>query len=131
MLKKVSLASLGLAMQTYGDKLAEQQEVLCFISDMLMDTYASETVVLRAARANTSGERTSELQADAARVFVNDAATRVDVCARATLAAMTEGDALRTNLAAVRQLLKLVPGNTVAIRRTLADQAVEQAGYIF
>ena len=131
MLKKVGLATLGLALQTYGEKLSDQQEVLSFVSDILMDIYASESVVLRARNAADVAESTAALQADAASTFVNDAAARVEVSARSALAAMAEGDTLRTHLAAVRRLLKVTPVNTVALRRRLADRAVQQAGYIF
>ena len=71
------------------------------------------------------------LQADATRAFVSDAAVRIDAAARSAIAAMTEGDALRTHLAALRRLLKVNPLNTVAIRRRLADETVARAGYIF
>ena len=131
MFKRVALAALGLAMQTFGEKLSDQQEILSLISDILMDTYASESVVLRAQHAAVSGEGSAALHADAASGFVNDAAARIEVAVRSALAAMAEGDALRTHLAAVRRLLKVVPINTVEIRRRLADQAAQQAGYIF
>ena len=71
------------------------------------------------------------LQADATRAFVSDAAVRIETAARSAIAAMAEGDALRTHLAALRRLLKVSPVNTVAIRRRLADEAVTRAGYIF
>ena len=131
MFKKVALAVLGLAMQTYGTTLSDQQEVLTFSADILIDTFAAESVVLRSLQAAGAGSGTAELQADAARVEVNDAALRVDSAARSALAAMAEGDALRTHLAALRRMLKVTPINTVAVRRRLADRAVEQAGYIF
>jgi hypothetical protein len=44
---------------------------------------------------------------------------------------MAEGDSLRTLLAALRRLLKPVPLNTIALRRTLADVAVERLKYPF
>ena len=131
MFKRTALAALGLAMQTFGKQFSDQQEILSLISDILMDTYASESVVLRAQRAAVSGEGTAELHADAASGFVADAAARIEVSVRSALAAMADGDALRTHLAAVRRLLKVVPINTVQIRRRLADQAVQQAGYVF
>ena len=56
---------------------------------------------------------------------------RIEGAARSALAAMAEGDTLRTHLAALRRLLKLTPVNVVAIRRRLADETVERAGYIF
>ena len=131
MFKRVALAALGLAMQTFGEKLSDQQEILSLVSDILMDTYASESVVLRAQRAAVSAEGNAELHADAASGFVADAAARIEASVRSALAAMAEGDALRTHLAAVRRLLKVVPINTVQIRRRLADQALQQAGYVF
>ena len=68
---------------------------------------------------------------DAARVFVNDAAMRVEASAKQALAAMAEGDPLRTMLAALRRLLKATPVNTVALRRRMADAAVSHGGYPF
>ena len=47
------------------------------------------------------------------------------------LAAMAEGDTLRTLLAALRRVLKPAPVNTVAARRRIADAVVERKGYPF
>lgn len=131
MFKKAGLAVLGLAMQQYGDQLPDEQEVLSLTADVLIDAYAAESMVHRAQQADEGGASTAALQADAARAFVSDAAGRIDSAARSALAAMAEGDTLRTQLAALRRLLGVDPVNTVAIRRRLADQAVERAGYIF
>ena len=46
--KKVALMIIGTAMQTYGEKLTDQQEVLGYAADILIDTYAGESAVLRA-----------------------------------------------------------------------------------
>ena len=129
MFKKAGLAVLGLAMQTYGEKLTDQQEVLSLEADILIDTFAAESMVHRALGTGESGA--GALQADATRAFVSDAAVRIETAARSAIAAMAEGDALRTHLAALRRLLKVSPVNTVAIRRRLADEAVTRAGYIF
>jgi alkylation response protein AidB-like acyl-CoA dehydrogenase len=128
--KKTALMVFGLAMQTYGLKLADQQEVLINIADIMIDVFSAESAVLRAA-AQTDRTPRGALHADAARVFVNDAAMRVDASARQALAAMTQGDTLRTMLAALRRLAKFVPIDTVTLRRRLADEAVVRGGYIF
>ena len=62
-------------------------------------------------------------------MFVNDAAARIEACGRQALAAMAEGDTLRTMLAGARRLFKWTPINTVALRRRLADEAVARRGY--
>jgi hypothetical protein len=128
--KKVALMIVGTSMQTYGETLADQQEVLSFAADILIDTYAAESAVLRAQSAGTTDPRRAELHVAAARVFVHDAGLRVETNARSALAAMAEGDTLRTLLAALRRILKVSPVNTVALRRTLADAAVAEGKYV-
>jgi alkylation response protein AidB-like acyl-CoA dehydrogenase len=128
--KKTALMVFGLAMQTYGQKLADQQEVLMNIADVMIDVFSAESAVLRAVAVSGRTPHAS-LHADAARVFVNDASMRIDAAARQALAAMTQGDTLRTMLAALRRLMKFMPIDTVTLRRRLADESVVRGGYIF
>jgi len=124
-MKKVALMVLGTAMDKYREKLADEQEILLAAADILIDTYASESAVYRALAGG------SEVHQAAARLYVNDAASRVEASAKTALAAMAEGDTLRTLLAALRRLLKVTPINTVALRRLLADATVERRTYPF
>jgi alkylation response protein AidB-like acyl-CoA dehydrogenase len=128
--KKTALMVFGLALQTYGQKLGDQQEVLINAADIMIDVFSAESAVLRAL-AQPAGTPQAALHADAARVFVNDAAMRIDAAARQALAAMTQGDTLRTMLAALRRLVKFTPIDTVTLRRRLADEAVRRGGYVF
>jgi alkylation response protein AidB-like acyl-CoA dehydrogenase len=130
-LKKAALMMLGLAMQTYRDKLGDQQEVLMHLADILMEAFGAESALLRAAAASQANAPRAELHVAAVRIIINDGAMRIDVSARQALAAMTEGDTLRTMLAALRRLFKQVPVNTAALRRRLADETVTQGRYIF
>jgi alkylation response protein AidB-like acyl-CoA dehydrogenase len=127
--KKTALMVFGLAMQTFGAKLTDEQEVLMHLADISIDVFSAESAVLRAQAAAAATAPRAALQADAARVFVNDAAMRIDASARQALAATVDGDTLRTMLAALRRLLKVAPINTVAARRRLADATVERGGY--
>jgi alkylation response protein AidB-like acyl-CoA dehydrogenase len=126
--KKVALMVLGTAMQTYGQKLTDEQEVLCAAADILIDTYAAESAVLRAREAASRTD--AALHEAAARTFVNDATQRIQATATNALAAMAEGDTLRTLMAALRRVLKAQPINTVALRRLLADATVARDRYI-
>jgi alkylation response protein AidB-like acyl-CoA dehydrogenase len=128
--KKVALMVVGTAMQTYGDRLTDEQEVLSLAADIISDIYAAESALLRAQQAVATRSAAALLHEAAARVFVNDAAQRVEAAARSALAAMAEGDALRTLLAALRRVLKVSPVNTVALRRSLAAAAVARGGYM-
>ena len=122
--RKVALMVLGTAMQSYGAALQDEQEVLAYCADVLIELYAADSAVLRAAGAG------GDQHVAAARLFTADSAMRVDMAARSALAAMAEGDALRTLLAALRRVLKPAPVNTVALRRQLADAAVAGGRYI-
>jgi alkylation response protein AidB-like acyl-CoA dehydrogenase len=128
--KKVALMIVGTAMQTYGEKLTDQQELLGYAADIFIDTYASESATLRARQAASSGHAQAALHEAAARTFVNDAAQRIEMAARSALAAMADGDTLRTLLAALRRVLKVQPVNTVSLRRRLADSALATGGYM-
>jgi alkylation response protein AidB-like acyl-CoA dehydrogenase len=127
--KKAALMVFGVALQSYGQKLADQQEVLTHLADMLIDVYAADSAILRALAASRRSD--ADLHAAAARVFVNDAAFRLEASAKSGLAAMTEGDTLRTMLAALRRLFKMTPINTTILRRQLADAAVARGAYPF
>jgi hypothetical protein len=123
--KKVILLVAGTAMQRYGAKLEQVQEVLTYLADLLIDAYTAESAVLRAQSAGGA------LHQAAAQIFVNDAVARVEVAAKDALAAMAEGDMLRTLTAALRRLLKATPVNTVALRRQLAAALAERRVYPF
>jgi alkylation response protein AidB-like acyl-CoA dehydrogenase len=129
--KKASLMVLGLAMQTYRDKLADQQEVLLHMADMAIDTYAAESTVMRALAATEAGARNAPLHVDAARVFVNDAAMRLEASARQALPVMLEGDMLRTTISALRRLFRQMPIDAAGPRRRLADETVGRGAYPF
>jgi alkylation response protein AidB-like acyl-CoA dehydrogenase len=129
--KKTALMLFGVAMQTYGEKLTDEQEVLMHLADIAIDVFSAESATLRARAASDHHQAKAAFHVDAARVFVNDAALRIDASARQALAAMAEGDTLRTMLAALRRLLKVTPVNTVVMRRRLADETVARGGYPF
>jgi alkylation response protein AidB-like acyl-CoA dehydrogenase len=123
--KKVVLLVVGSAMQRYGDKLQDEQEVLSYIANIVIDTFAADSAVLRAQAAQSG----ADLHVDAATVYVQEAAGRIEMAAKSCLAAMSDGDMLRTQLAALRRLLKVTPVNAVALRRRLADRAVTKGAY--
>jgi alkylation response protein AidB-like acyl-CoA dehydrogenase len=128
--KKAALMVFGVALQTYGQRLGDEQEVLMHVADMLMDVYAADSAVLRGTAAQTLPAK-GPLHVDAARVFVSDASMRIEASGRQALAAMVEGDSLRTMLSALRRLFKMTPVNTAALRRRIADEAVARGSYPF
>ena len=130
--KKVALMTLGTAAQKYMMKLADQQEILMGVADIILDTYAMESAILRAQKlADSQGVAASERYIDMTRVFCNDAVGRIEGHAKNTLAAMSEGDELRTMLAALRRFTKLTPMNTVAARQRIAAAVIDANKYVY
>ncbi len=128
--KKIALMILGTAAQKYMTALSEQQEILLSAADIIIDAYAMETAILRAQKLSANGN--AENYTDIAAVFCNDAIQRVEMSAKNTLAAMSEGDELRTMLAALRRFTKNTsPINTVAARRRIADALIAANKYVF
>lgn len=130
--KKVALMVAGTAAQKYMMTLADQQEILIGIADIVIDIFAMESAVLRAQKmAAAKGEESSARYIDMAEVFCNDAIERVETNAKNTLAAMSEGDELRTLLAALRRFTKNTPINTVAARQRIADVLIKANKYAY
>jgi len=124
-MKSAALMVLASALEVHGEGLSDEQEVLSRAADIIIDVFASESVVFRAIAAG------SALHEASACVFVNDAAARVSVIARDALAAMRQGEDLRVALGALERLMKTVPINTVDLRRRLADAIVRRRMYPF
>jgi alkylation response protein AidB-like acyl-CoA dehydrogenase len=122
--KKALLFTAGAAIQKYGESIRDEQEILMRISDIIMEVFAMDTAIYRVMKKNTSTP-----QMDAMRTFVSDAMARVEFSARQVLAAVADGDTLRTQLAAFRRLLRWVPLNTVQLRRRIADFLIDNGRY--
>lgn len=130
--KKVALMVLGTAAQKYMQQLAEQQEILMGTADIIIDAYAMESAILRAQKlAARQGEAEAARYLDMTRVFCNDATERIAAHAKSLLAAMSEGDELRTLLAALRRFTKATPINTVAARQAIADVLIQANKYAY
>jgi hypothetical protein len=128
--KKTALMCLGTAVQKYQQALTDEQEILAHFADVAMETYALESALVRTQkRARVLGEDKALLQAAAVRAFAQDALDRIETSARRLLAAVDEGDTLRTYLAALKRFTRRETLNTVALRRQVADAINEAGGY--
>ncbi|MDD8017491.1 MAG: acyl-CoA dehydrogenase family protein [Bacteroidota bacterium] len=127
--KKIAVMTSGAAAQKYMDKLTDEQEVLAHISDIVMEVYAMESVLLRVKKHYASDDKPNELYVNIVRTFVNDAMARVEIYSRGILSAIAEGDMLRTYLTVLKRLMKYEPLNTVITKRAIADALIEKDRY--
>ena len=130
-MRKITLLTLGSAMQRFGEQIQEEQEVLMWAADLAIETYAADSAVARATQAVASGHRDADRHRQAALVAVHGSAHRAETTMREALPAVLEGDMLRTALAGARRFLKVPPTNLVPLRRALADAALAAQGYPF
>lgn len=130
--KKISLLVTGAAVQKYMMKLAEEQEILGLISDMVIQVFAMESALLRAMKTTERfGDERAQIQKTMVKVFVNDGFDRLEGFAKKALAAVAEGDTLRTQLSALKKLTRFTPVNTIALRREIADSVIKIGRYPF
>ena len=130
--KKMFLQAAGGAVQKFREKLAEEQEIVAALANIVMEIYAMESCLLRAQKAAaTRGQADSSVMIDAARVFISDAADRAEHEARRAIAAIHEGDMLTTQMAVLRRFAKRSAVDTVALRRRVAAAVQAQDRYPF
>ena len=131
--KKIALMVIGTAAQKYMMELQNQQEVLINAADIIMDAYQMETAILRAKKfADKNGEEAAGRYIDMAGVYCNDAIQRIEAKAKNTLAAISEGDEMRTLQVALKRFTKNnSPINTIAARQRIADTMIQANTYAF
>jgi alkylation response protein AidB-like acyl-CoA dehydrogenase len=130
--KKMFLQAAGGAVQKFREKLAEEQELIGALSNMVMEIYAMESCLLRAQKAAAAkGEAATQTMADAARVLIADAAERVEHEARRAVTAVNEGDMLTTQMAVLKRFGKRSPVDTIALRRGVAAAVQAQDRFPF
>ncbi len=130
--KKAALLMAGSAVQKYLQALSDEQEVIGVLSNLVMDVYAMESVLLRARK--KLGQGTPEACAadfDAARCYIYETADRIEFEARRALARIAEGDMLRSQLALLRRFLRHTPADTIELKRRVANRALELKRYPF
>jgi butyryl-CoA dehydrogenase len=129
--KKIGLFAAGIATQKYMQAIQDQQEIMGAIANMTIETYAIESAVLRAQKlATRNGEAGAANAIAMTRVYMAGALDRIESAARMVVAASSEGDMLRSQMAILRRLCKYEPFNTVALRQTIAQRVIEAGKYM-
>jgi alkylation response protein AidB-like acyl-CoA dehydrogenase len=130
--KKMFLQAAGGAVQKFREKLADEQELIAALSNIVMEIYAMESCLLRAQKAAAAkGESVMQTLIDAARVFIAEAAERVEHEAKRAITAVNEGDMLTTQMAVLKRFGKRAPVDTIALRRGVAAAVQAQDRYPF
>ncbi len=134
--KKLTLFAAGAATQRYMAAIAEEQEVMAAIADMIIEVFVMESTILRAekmvgrsASAGPGARPNAEIAVAMARIYAAKAMERVELSGRRVIAAVAEGDTLRTQMTILRRLAKHDPTNTIALGRQVAQHIVKAGKY--
>jgi alkylation response protein AidB-like acyl-CoA dehydrogenase len=128
--KKLTLFVAGSATQKYMQKIADEQEVMGALADMIMAVFTLESAVLRADKiATKQGNSASVIPVAMACIYAAQAMETIEKSARMVIAAVAEGDMARTQFAILRRLGKHDPADTIALRRQVATHQIKAGKY--
>jgi len=128
--KKLGLFAAGAATQKYMQAIQDQQEIMGAIADMVIEIYAMETALLRALKiVEQKSEADAALPIAMTRVYLSQSMEKIESAARRIIAAVADGDMLRTQLAILRRLSKHDPFNVIELRQQIAQKVIERGKY--
>lgn len=129
--KKAALMCAGAAVQKLMMKIEQEQEVLMYLADMVMDTFLAESALLRAMKMQAGNHEHATLAVDAARVLIADTADKVNHAGKNAVNAFADGDELRMMSLGLKRFTKTNSFNTKQARRSIAAKMVEKQRYFF
>ena len=128
-LKKSILLVSGVAALKFGPKIQAEQELLAWLADMAIDTFAYESALLRARKIQATG-KDAPMVRDLVDLMAVRTSQRLLQIGNEALARCSEGDDLRMQLAGLKRFTKLVePIDTAAARRRVAQVLLDNDGY--
>jgi len=128
--KKVILMTAGAAAQKLMKDLKEEQEILMHIADMLMQTYAFESAVLRTEKLTALNDGKPKAGTEAIlKILMHEANNTIINAAKEVIYAFADGDELKAMEMGIKRFTKLAPYNLKNARRTVAQLAVDHVGY--
>jgi alkylation response protein AidB-like acyl-CoA dehydrogenase len=131
-LKKSILITAGAAVQKLMMKIEGEQEILMNLADMAIETFNAESVLLRVMKmTEQNGEAATALQQDIMRVYLYDAADKVNKSGKDAINSFAEGDEQRMILMGLKRFTKAEPFNTKDARRRIADKMIATGKYTF
>jgi alkylation response protein AidB-like acyl-CoA dehydrogenase len=130
--KKAVLMAAGAAVQKLMMTLGKEQEILMNIANMTLDTFLCESIMLRVEKlVGIKGEAACSNHLDLMRVFINDAADRINLQGKEAINSFAEGDEQRMLLLGLKRFTKQSPYNTKEARRRIAKALIDSDKYCF
>ena len=130
--KKAILMVSGAAIQKFMQTLNDEQELLFNAANMIMDTYAIESVLLRVEKlVNKWGEEKASVYKDMLDVCLYDAASRINKEGVDAVNSFAQGDEQMALLMGMKRYTKVQPINVRITRRRIAEVLIAENKYCF
>jgi alkylation response protein AidB-like acyl-CoA dehydrogenase len=130
--KKAVLMIAGSAAQKLMMQLSKEQEVVMNISDMIIELYVAESVLLRVEKLMKSENSTKiSEQTDVLNVYLYDAADKLNKFGKDALNSFAEGDELKMMLMGLKRFTKQKPFNVKEARRRIATHLIAEGKYCY
>ncbi len=130
-LKKAILMVAGYAAQKYMQQLAQEQEVLMAVADMLIDTYVAESMLLRTQKLAQQRRPEAEEALAMTQAYLVDAQARAADAGRRAILHIAAGDERRLLLMGLKRFTKPLEVDTIALRRQIAQRLIQAGKYCF
>lgn len=128
--KKAVLLTAGAAAKALTTSLAKEQEILMNIADIAMETYISESMLLRVQKMKSLG-KDADLQEKMMQVYIYDAADRIHKWGKDAINAFAEGDEQRAMLMGIKRFSKHDPINAKEARQAIAQKMISENKYCY
>ena len=129
-MKKCILMVAGGAVQKLMANLQEEQEIIMNIADMAIETFVSESILLRVIKLNdTTGDQGAIVQTAMMRCYLNDALDTIARCGKEAINSFAGGDEQKMMLLGLKRFTKSDPFNSKDARRLIAGHLIADGRY--
>lgn len=131
-MKKAILMVAGAAVQKLMMQLKDEQEILMATSDMIIETFMAESMLLRIQK--LSGMKSAENMVayhHMLQVMITDAMDRIEKSGRTAIMSFATGDEQKMMLLGLKRFTKYRQLNTTAARRIIAASMIEANAYCY
>jgi alkylation response protein AidB-like acyl-CoA dehydrogenase len=131
-MKKSILMVAGAAVQKLMTTLSKEQEIIMNIADMMIETFVSESMLLRVMKSvERTGEEANKIQLAMLQVYLNDAVDILAKNGKEAINSFATGDEQRMMLLGLKRFTKTAPFNAKDARRLVAAKLIEDGRYSF
>jgi len=124
--KKAIFMVAGAAVQKLMMKIESEQEILMNIADMAIQVFHAESTLLRTMKlVAEKGEASCSIELDIARIFIYDAADKINKAGKEAINSFASGDEQRMMLLGIKRFTKVSPFNAKDARRRIASSLIQ------